>query len=204
MAKLKSNNIWIAKDLIQSPAFHKLNGTAKTVLLLFFCRRQWSKIGRKGKWVNSNNGEIIFPYLEAEKTHRIPRATFARAIDNLILHGFLDISHLGGGMYGDCTKYKISDRWEEYGTDDFTERTRPKDKRRLGFTTDNWEKRTGKMRRQESQSTIKSDNAPSNKTDTGMAKVVPLTSVKSGPIQNGLNFFISKGEQVLEAFSCPQ
>ena len=42
MANSTSKNIWIEREMILSPAFHKLNGRAMEVLLLFLYRRQWS------------------------------------------------------------------------------------------------------------------------------------------------------------------
>jgi len=84
MANSKSKNIWIEREMILSPAFRKLNGRAMEVLLLFFYRRQWSRPSRKGKWCTTNNGEIVFPYKEAKKRFKIPKSSFARAIDSLI------------------------------------------------------------------------------------------------------------------------
>jgi len=53
-----------------------------------------------------------------------------RAIDTLIEHGFLDISHSGsGGKKGDKSLYAISERWKVWGTDAFTPVSRPKDTR---------------------------------------------------------------------------
>ena len=130
MFNSKSKNIWVEREMILSPAFHKLNGRAIIVLRLFLYRRQWTKgEGRKGKWYMTNNGEIVFPYKEAKKRFGIPKSSFARAIDKLIEYGFIDIVHLGGGLIGDCTKYSLSNRWKEYGTDKFDQNSRPKDTR---------------------------------------------------------------------------
>lgn len=122
--------------MILSPAFHKLNGRVKNVLFLFLIRRQWERAGRKGKWYTTNNGEIVFPYKEAKDRFKIPKSSFARAIDSLIEYGFIDIAHLGGGLIGDCTKYSI------------------------------WEEKTGRKRRIESKSGIKNNTRTSNKKDT--------------------------------------
>jgi hypothetical protein len=119
MANSTSKNIWIEREMILSSAFHKLNGRAMEVLLLFLYRRQWSRPSQKGKWYTTNNGEIVFPYKEAKKRFKIPKSSFARAIDSLIEYGFIDIAHLGGGLIGDCTKYSISNRWRNYGADNF-------------------------------------------------------------------------------------
>ena len=187
--------------MILSPAFRKLNGRAMEVLLLFFYRRQWSLPSRKGKWYTTNNGEIVFPYKEAKKRFKIPKSSFARAIDKLMEHGFIDIAHLGGGLIGDCTKYSISNRWRNYDTDRFVQKKRPKDTRGFGFTAKNWEEKTGRKRRIESKPGIKGDTRTSNKNDTRERE--RRTQLVSNLVQGDLdiNFFIKKGEEVLRAFS---
>ena len=76
-----------------------------------------------------NNGEIEYCYSEAEKKG-IPRPSFMRNLDMLIEYGFLDITHSGsGGKKGDKSLYAISDRWRDYGTDNFVPSSRPKDLR---------------------------------------------------------------------------
>ena len=196
-----SKNIWIERGMILSSAFHKLNGRAMEVLLLFLYRRQWNQASRKGKWYTTNNGEIVFPYKEAKKRFKIPKSSFARAIDKLMEHGFIEIAHLGGGLIGDCTRYSISERWRKYGTDSFVRKKRPKDTRGFGFTAKNWEEKTGRKRRIESKSGIKNDTRTSNKNDTRERE--RRTQLVSNLVQGDLdvNFFIKKGEEVLQAFS---
>ena len=126
------SKIVLGADLVVSRAFLELTGVAPHVLLLFLKRRQMVKLGRKqGKeqWVIGNNGEIVFPYAEAENKFGITRPRFQRAIDQLVEKGFLDIKHAGGGMMKDT----ISERWQDYGTDSFIQRNRKKDVRGLGF-----------------------------------------------------------------------
>ena len=128
------SKIVIDADLVLSRAFLKLTGIAPQVLLLFLRRRRLVKLGRAGKerWVIENNGEIVFPYAEAESKFGITRPRFQRAIDQLVEHGFIDIAHLGGGMVKDISKYAISDRWQDYGTNNFIQKHRQKDRRGLG------------------------------------------------------------------------
>ena len=187
--------------MILSSAFHKLNGRAMEVLLLFLYRRQWSRPSQKGKWYTTNNGEIVFPYKEAKKRFKIPKSSFARAIDSLIEYGFIDIAHLGGGLIGDCTKYSISNRWRNYDTDRFVQKKRSKDTCGFGFTAKNWEEKTGRKRRIESKSGIKSDTRTSNKNDTNKSKrsIKLVSNLVQG--DSGINFFIRKGEEALQAFS---
>lgn len=97
-------------------------------------KRQVKKIKsyRSENWQIVNNGEIVFTYSEAlEKGFTRPK--FKRALDQLIELGFIDITHHGGGMNKDFSKYSISNRWKDYGTEDFIIKTRPKDLRGLGF-----------------------------------------------------------------------
>ena len=201
MANSTSKNIWIEREMILPSAFHTLNGRAMEVLLLFLYRRQWKQASRKGKWYTTNNGEIVFPYKEAKKRFKIPKSSFARAIDNLIEYGFIEIAHLGGGLIGDCTKYSISNRWRNYDTDRFVQKKRSKDTRGFGFTAKNWEEKTGRKRRIESKSGIKNDTRTSNKNDTNKSKrsIKLVSNLVQG--DSDINFFIKKGEEVLQAFS---
>jgi hypothetical protein len=150
----KSNSVRIDRQLINSSALMKLTGVSPQVLLLFLARRKYSKSGsRAGKesWAITNNGDIVFPYTQAEVKFGITKPRFNRAIKQLIAFGFLDISHHGGGLVKDCTTYFISDRWKNYGKDNFVANLLPKDTRKLGFTSENWEKRTGKKRANKSK-----------------------------------------------------
>ena len=196
MSKSHNKNIWIEREMILAPAFHKLNGSAIKVLLLLMNRRQMQKVGRKKRWTIKNNGEIFFPYKEAQKKFNIPKSSFARAIDRLIEYGFLDITHLGGGLIGDCTKYSISNRWEKYGTDKFVQKRRKKDTRGFGFTQKNWGEKTGKKRREESKLGIKNDTRASNKNDTseGKRRAQLVSKMMQGNLD--VNLFIKKGEEV--------
>ena len=82
----------------------------------------------------TNNGQIEFTYSEALKKG-YSRRSFRDALDQLIERGFIDIAHLGsGGWKGDKNLYSISDRWRDFGTDDFKPMERPKDRRKgIGF-----------------------------------------------------------------------
>jgi len=86
------------------------------------------KAKRSEEWVIKNNGEIVYPYSEAE--HKgIGRREFRNAIDELIEKGFIDIVHQGsGGRSGDMTKYFLSDRWKGYGTPSFRPARNPRRK----------------------------------------------------------------------------
>jgi hypothetical protein len=83
---------------------------------------------RSDEWTIKNNGEIVYPYIEAE--HKgVGRREFRNAIDELIDKGFLDIAHQGsGGRSGDMTKYFLDNRWKEYGTTAFRPAKSPRKK----------------------------------------------------------------------------
>ncbi|MBC8180029.1 hypothetical protein H8E88_02790 [candidate division KSB1 bacterium] len=87
------------------------------------------------RWYIKNNGEIVYPYSEA-LSKGLTETQFKDWIDELIEHGFLGISHQGQGGRkpqngkGDISKYFLSNRWENFGEDDFKpEKRRKKDKR---------------------------------------------------------------------------
>jgi len=130
----KSDNVFFSRILLKSKPYLKLSGSSIKILNFFFMKRQVKKLktNRSESWMITNNGEIIFTYIEALKLG-FTRPKFKRAIDQLIECGFIDIEHHGGGLMKDCSKYAISNRWKLYGTDDFIQKKRPKDTRGLGF-----------------------------------------------------------------------
>ena len=120
--------IYLPREMVQSPAFRKLNRTELFCLLDFYSKRIMKKTGRhsgngrspSGKvWIIENNGNIQFPYSEANAMGYSPDQ-FRNAIDGLQKKGFIDITHLGKGGrkpakgQGDATKYLIDDRWREF------------------------------------------------------------------------------------------
>jgi len=83
---------------------------------------------RSAEWIIKNNGDIVYPYLEAEKKG-IGRREYRNAIDELIEKGFLDITHQGsGGRSSDMSRYFIDDRWKNYGTAAFLPAKNPRKK----------------------------------------------------------------------------
>lgn len=127
----KSKGIFLDKNLLRSEAFRSLDKWSLLVYLDFLRKRKMSEVKRSKRssvWIIENNGEIVYPYSEAE--HKgIGRGSFRTAIDKLIAHGFLDITHQGtGGRKGDVTTYKIDDRWQKYGTQDFRPAKNPRKK----------------------------------------------------------------------------
>ena len=203
MSNNRGKNIWVAREMITSQAYLTLPGTAAKVLMWFLARRQYSKYERKDSvhWVNHNNGDIFFTYAEAQRKFGLNSTTFRRAIDNLIKFGFIDINHHGGGMVNDATTYYISDRWRDYGTDEYKEERRRKDTRGLGFTKKNWEQRTGKKRRNGSKIGNENVTRTSNENVTAYRGKDPLSSNKNVTEEFSPNFFINKGEHVIRQLS---
>ena len=199
---LSNKQIFFEGALIKFLASIRLTKTAVIVLLLFLQRRQLKKMGRDGKekWVIVNNGEIVFPYCDAKKKYGIPASTFARAIDQLIKFGLIDINHHGGGMAKDMTTYYISDRWRDYKTPAFKEKTRRKDTRGLGYTPENWEERSKKKRRTKLKISNKNVTGTSNKNVTAYRGITYTSSNKNVTEEIDPNFFICKGEEVFQYF----
>ena len=117
------------KSLLRSKAFRSLSKWSLLVYLDFFRKRQMEKVkhkSRSAEWIIRNNGDIVYPYLEAEK-RGIGRREFRNAIDELIEKGFIDITHQGsGGRARDMTTYFIDDRWKDYGTESFRPAKKPR------------------------------------------------------------------------------
>lgn len=142
---MPSDIIVLERELIKSKAFRSLNSIAIIVYLDFRmkCMGKHSSLrpGRKKEFLILNNGKIEYCYSEAEKKG-ITRPRFKRALKELVEKGFIDISHSGmGGAKGDKSRYTISARWKNWGTESFEKVTMGKDTRRgRGFAV-YWEKK---------------------------------------------------------------
>ena len=187
--------IWFEKDLLRSSAFRSLKKWSLLVYLDLLRKRQMDKvksIKRSDSWVIRNNGEIVYPYSEAEKKG-IGRREFRNAIDELIEKGFLDITHQGtGGRAGDMTRYFIDDRWSKFGTSEFqsAKNLRKKDTRKGR----GWSAYHAKKERQSVTKTLPENGVPSNTSDTPKDKIdsIPIdnndTPKTKKPVQLPLNF----------------
>lgn len=117
----EGNNIYITKEMLDSPAYRSLSRAAMLIYQDFLSKRVMKKIkrNRQKTWAIQNNGEIMYPYSEAVEKG-FTRATFRDAIDELQIKGFIDIKHLGKGGRkpakgtGDITKFWIDNRWAEF------------------------------------------------------------------------------------------
>lgn len=102
----------IFNDELDSQAFKELTASAAKVYPYF--KRIDGKLKRK--MGGDYNGIFDFTYSEAEK-YGFARKTFSRAITELNDKGFLNIVSQGGkrGCGMSNSKYKLSDRWRDYG-----------------------------------------------------------------------------------------
>lgn len=147
----------------------------------FLRKRQMEPVKRSKRsdeWTIKNNGEIVYPYTEAE--HKgVGRREFRNAIDELIEKGFLDIAHQGsGGRSGDMTKYFLDSRWKEHGTTAFRPAKIPRQKdTRKGR---GWAAYHAKKEKSPVTKLIPEITDSSSKTDTPNGKTRILSSSKTG------------------------
>ena len=125
--------VYLESELLDSSAFRKLTKAEILVYLRFLRKRQikTTPFGRGRREAKNivNNGEIIFPYREAEAKLQITQSTFRKAIDHLVEYGFLDIAKSGSfNPYGknEPSLYAVSERWKKFGTPDFVRGIREK------------------------------------------------------------------------------
>lgn len=139
--KKRSTVVVFEQRLLKSKAYRSLRKpTSYFVFAIFMTKRQLAKVGRKGRkrWEITNNGEIEFRYLEAEKKYDISSGAFTKAIDELREKGFIDIAATGMGVHKVKTLYSISDRWKLYGTPEYEPpKPRPKKPINRGFQKGN-------------------------------------------------------------------
>ena len=118
--KLK-RKAWVEPKMMESEAFRSLSGKAMWILLRFIQKQTWGhmKHGVRNIRVYENRG-LSFTYTEANY-FGISDATFYRSIKTLVEKGFLDPEHRGGslGQGRDYSRFKLSDRWSNWGTHAF-------------------------------------------------------------------------------------
>ncbi len=175
-----SKSIWLDKNLLRSSAFRSLKKWSLLVYLDLLRKRQMEQIKkakRSDEWIIRNNGEIVYPYSEAENKG-IGRREFRNAIDELIEKGFLDITHQGsGGRSGDMSKYSLDDRWIKHGTSSFCPTKNPRKKDSRGGR--GWSAyHAGKKKFSVTKRTPKKKHS-SNKSDTPRGNTVTASSNKA-------------------------
>jgi len=78
--------------------------------------RAYTQIARK--YNGYNNGDLSYTYKEASKI--MHRNTYAKALNELVSHGFIDIVR-SGGLNKECNIFALSHRWKKFGTPHFEE-----------------------------------------------------------------------------------
>ena len=121
-----SGYVSIERQLFDSDAFLDLSGqSAIRILLRFYYKtfRKFIKGNKRGgskSLVTTNDGEIQLLYRELQFNLGISRPTISACLEELIDEkGFIDITERGVGRGTDrkATKYSISFRYMDYGTD---------------------------------------------------------------------------------------
>lgn len=104
--------------MMDSNAFKTLSATGIKILLRFLQKRTWAKApaGRGKKKTIFNNGGLSFTYTEANALG-FSTSQFHAILKKLYEVGFIDIEHQGGAVARDYSRYAMSERWKDYGTD---------------------------------------------------------------------------------------
>jgi hypothetical protein len=117
----KRPKTYVLKEILESDAYRSLSKSAMLIYQDFLAKRKFTEIGRgkTKRWELINNGEIVYPFSEAE-SKGFSRQTYNRSLVELQNKGFIDITHRGKGGRppakgtGDMTKFLIDDRWRSY------------------------------------------------------------------------------------------
>ena len=104
-------------EMQESEAFKSLSATGIRVLLRFLQKRTWSKT--RLKRIVYDNGGLAFTYAEALEVLGISTSQFHAVLKKLIEVGLIDVEHQGGIHKNDFSRYAVSERWRDYGTDAF-------------------------------------------------------------------------------------
>lgn len=119
----KDWNVKISFGLLHSKAYQELDYCPAVKVLNWFFEKikgEWiaQRKGKQKRFQMTNNGEISFPYREAE--HRgLSHQQFNKALRELHRVGFLDVTKPGSALKGDYSRFALSARWREYGTATF-------------------------------------------------------------------------------------
>ncbi|MDY0045208.1 MAG: hypothetical protein RBS82_11180 [Syntrophales bacterium] len=113
--KIKSGT-WVTREMATSKAYWALNSTAKGLLLVFLLKRDMDKqhnvLNRRSITVTYLELENLFGKRINGKSDGIPRSNIARAINDLLAKGFIEIIHRGGGYQKDKTVYGLTVDWQ--------------------------------------------------------------------------------------------
>ncbi len=101
----------IETEMIVSKAFMTMNGTSKTVLMIFLLKRKLKfKKGQTPICINPN--EICMTYKELTSVpFNLHPEQVRRSIKTLLERGFMKIVHRGGAYQKDKNIYGVSEKW---------------------------------------------------------------------------------------------
>ena len=171
MRHAKNSVIVLEQRLVKSRAWLSLSGIAPQIYTIFRTKCQIGKRRNRGKRdgiIIENNGEICFTYGEAKSKYGIIPSRFKRAIDQLLMTGFIDVIASGMGVHKVATLYAISERWRAFGTSNYISAERPKPSiRNFGFRKGNtvWTKaRKKKTTVTNAHGAVRTNRVPSIRT----------------------------------------
>ena len=100
----QNDRLVLSKKMLRSPAFIRLTGAAKQILLELYIRLTVHKYNPRkpnresDRYYAVNNGELVLSYKSIHKQFGYSSATISKAIDQLVAHGFIEIAELGCGV----------------------------------------------------------------------------------------------------------
>ena len=102
-------------DILNHAAYKELPASAAKALPYFMGKVKVSYRDSQRYWE-----EFTFSYREASKL-RFASGTWSKVIQDLVAFGWVDPVDRGGlrGEGKSCSVFRLSHRWEKYGTDDF-------------------------------------------------------------------------------------
>ena len=135
--KYKTGGFYWERELYQSEAFLSLNKNAIKLLIALLDSRQRERPSeaktrkgnkRKPKFVNLDCLEV--PYGTLNKVYQMPERRIPDAIDELLAKGFIRITHHGGAIKHDKSKYALVNDYLLWSPNCKPFATRPKRERR--------------------------------------------------------------------------
>ena len=113
--KYKAGGFYWERELYQSDAFLSLTKNAMKILIAFMDNRKRLKNnspkGKKKEYVFYNLDNLKLPYALFEKTYKVSRSNIPKALDDLLIKGFLKIVYRGGCCQHDGSRYALSDNY---------------------------------------------------------------------------------------------
>jgi hypothetical protein len=118
-AKIRGGFVLMTWSLLNSAAYKDLPASSAKVLPFF--------LGKIKEYDHSNpqrfNADFAFTYTEAKRLG-FGKSTFRKMLCDLVKHGFINLSHHGHYKIGGAqpsTLFRLSKRWQQYGTAFFDE-----------------------------------------------------------------------------------